>query len=166
VTDEDEFRTAAIENRSAAGARRIGGLGVVYGKKSRLLPGGFREIANSRALAKGEADGWPHLVSRLEHRPEWLLGTTDAGTMRLRNDPKVGWTTRLTFSNADSWKTFEDPDLCAIAEAMQVLEHASLLRELADGEQGFVGLTRLGMQALQTNTVRQHLGLSDTPPTA
>jgi hypothetical protein len=29
-----------------------------------------------------------------------------------------------------------------------------------------VGLTRLGMQALQTNTVRQHLGLSDAPPTA
>jgi hypothetical protein len=28
------------------------------------------------------------------------------------------------------------------------------------------GLTRLGMYALQTNTVREHLGLSDAPPTS
>ena len=30
----------------------------------------------------------------------------------------------------------------------------------------YIGLTRLGMHALQTNTVRQHLGLSDATPTA
>ncbi len=29
-----------------------------------------------------------------------------------------------------------------------------------------IGLTRLGIHALQTNTVRQHLGLGDAPPTA
>jgi hypothetical protein len=55
---------------------------------------------------------------------------------------------------------FEDPDVRAVAEAIQVLEHASLLMRA----NGNVGLTRLGMHALQTNTVRQHLGLGDTPP--
>jgi hypothetical protein len=72
---------------------------------------------------------------------------------------------RNIVSNANAWKSFEDPDLCAIAEAMQVLEHASLLRELGDGGEGFVGLTRLGMHALQTDTVRQHLGLDAALPT-
>jgi hypothetical protein len=74
---------------------------------------------------------------------------------------------------------FEDPDMRAIAEAIQVLEHAGLLmrssrsttrrlRPLAPSPIGggnYVGLTRLGRHALQTNTVRQHLGLSHTPPT-
>jgi hypothetical protein len=61
----------------------------------------------------------------------------------------------------------------AVAEAMQVLEHAGLLlrssRIIRSGGSTFggswVGLTRLGGHALQTNTVRQHLGLSDIPPT-
>jgi hypothetical protein len=57
---------------------------------------------------------------------------------------------------------FKDPDVRAVAEAIQVLEHASLLMRAA----GNVGLTRLGIYALATNTVRQHLGLSDAPPTA
>jgi HK97 family phage prohead protease len=91
MTDKDvELRVAAVENRSSGALHRIGGLGVPYGKRSRLLPGGFREVVESSALAKSEGDGWPGVVSRLEHHPEWLLGTTDAETMRLRNDPKVG----------------------------------------------------------------------------
>jgi hypothetical protein len=66
-------------------------------------------------------------------------------------------------------KQFEDPDARAIAEAIQLLEHAALVMRTADGSDSaetIVGLTRLGMHALATNTVRQHLGLSDTPPTA
>jgi hypothetical protein len=66
-------------------------------------------------------------------------------------------------------KTFEDPDTRAIAEAIQVLEHARLLiREVSgsDYTECYLGLTRLGMHALATNTVRQHLGLSDATPTA
>jgi hypothetical protein len=59
---------------------------------------------------------------------------------------------------------FERPDQRAVAEAMQVLEHACLLIRTND-EKGYVGLTRLGYHALATNTVRQHLGLSDATPT-
>jgi hypothetical protein len=62
---------------------------------------------------------------------------------------------------------FTDPDSRAIAEAMQVLEQARLLMRYVSGDGHYVskiGLTRRGLEALQTNTVRQHLGLSDTPP--
>jgi hypothetical protein len=72
------------------------------------------------------------------------------------------------FARWPAGRTFQDPDFGAVAEAMQVLEHAGLLMralEVQDYSYFQVGLTRLGWNALQTNTVRQHLGLSDTPPT-
>jgi hypothetical protein len=56
----------------------------------------------------------------------------------------------------------DDPDHRAVTEAMQMLEHASLLVRVGESS---IGLTRLGTHALQTNTVRQYLGLSDFPPT-
>jgi hypothetical protein len=62
---------------------------------------------------------------------------------------------------------FEDPDIRAVAEAIQHLERACLLLRADQGaHESALGLTRLGMHALQTNTVRQHLGLGDTPPPA
>jgi hypothetical protein len=60
---------------------------------------------------------------------------------------------------------FTDPDIRAVAEAIQVLEHARLLMR-SPGERAHVGLTRLGLQTLATNSVRQHLGLGDARPTA
>jgi hypothetical protein len=63
----------------------------------------------------------------------------------------------------------KDPDCGAIAEALQVLEQARLIMRYLFGD-GFyvssVGLTRLGWHAVQTNTVRQHLGLGGAPPTS
>ena len=61
---------------------------------------------------------------------------------------------------------FEDPDFRAAAEAIQILEHAGLLMRSQGSQYAlYLGLTRLGWHALQTNTVRQHLGLGETPPT-
>jgi hypothetical protein len=60
---------------------------------------------------------------------------------------------------------FDDPDCRSIAEAIRVLEHADLLMRLTSNVKSpEIGLTRRGMHALQTNAVRQHLGLSDAPP--
>jgi hypothetical protein len=63
---------------------------------------------------------------------------------------------------------FENPDTRVAAEAIQVLDHAGLLMRInpTSTSGSYIGLTRLGMHALQTNTVRQHLGLSDATPTA
>ena len=71
--------------------------------------------------------------------------------------------------SSDANTRFQNPDVCATAEAMQILEHAGLLRRAIVGQDYtdvVVGLTRLGHHALQSNTVRQHLGLSDAPPTS
>jgi hypothetical protein len=60
---------------------------------------------------------------------------------------------------------FDDPDFRAAAEAMQVLEHTRLLLRalvVSDYSEFRVGLTRLGWHALQTDTVRQHLGLASS----
>jgi hypothetical protein len=78
-------------------------------------------------------------------------------------------------------RRFEDPDARAIAEAIHALDRAGLLmrtietaithERAAGGLAGemrnyvIVGLTRLGWHALQTNTVRQYLGLGDAAPT-
>jgi hypothetical protein len=75
----------------------------------------------------------------------------------------------------DGERQFEDPDIRAIAEAVQVLERAGLLMravQTSGGKGGsayeaswvYVGLTRLGWHAVQTNGARRHLGLSDNPP--
>jgi hypothetical protein len=64
------------------------------------------------------------------------------------------------FSSSNDSLAFDDPDCGAIAEAIQILEHAGLLMEKG-GDYTSVGLTRLGRHALATNTVRQHLGLGD-----
>jgi hypothetical protein len=64
-----------------------------------------------------------------------------------------------SFPTVDS--TFDNAHYRAVAEAIQVLEHASLLlRSFPNTGGSYVGLTGLGMHALQTNTVRQHLGLA------
>jgi hypothetical protein len=66
-------------------------------------------------------------------------------------------------------RRFEDPDIRAVAEAIQFLERAGLvMRDLSGGDVTWVevGLTRLGRDALATNSVRRHLRLSDTPPMA
>jgi hypothetical protein len=68
---------------------------------------------------------------------------------------------------AGHFDQFTDPDCGAVAEAIQALEHAGLLMRAVSGDYASfdVGLTRLGKHALATNAVRQHLGLSDAPPT-
>jgi hypothetical protein len=67
-------------------------------------------------------------------------------------------------SNPSAVDIYKDPDYQAVAEAIQALEHAGLLIKTVTQNSTLIGLTRRGMHALQTNTVRQHLGLSDAPP--
>jgi hypothetical protein len=75
----------------------------------------------------------------------------------------VNWCKTGTYRNSlNAVRASRDPDQRAVMEAIQVLEHANLL--LLSGD--LVTLTRLGWHALQTDTVREHLGLSGAPPTA
>jgi hypothetical protein len=81
---------------------------------------------------------------------QWLTTGSDRGSLF------VSWTNK---------GAFENPDLRAVAEAIQVLERACLLmRSETHADYSLIGLTRLGWHALQTSTVRQNLGLSHAAP--
>jgi Caudovirus prohead serine protease len=87
--EELRYWPTRLETRSDGPMRRIFGLGVPYGTRSRLLPGGFYEIVEPRSMAKTLSDKLD-VVCRMEHYPEWLLATTDSGSLRLTDDPAVG----------------------------------------------------------------------------
>jgi hypothetical protein len=71
------------------------------------------------------------------------------------------------FSDLPGLKRFTDADYRALNEAIQVLEQTRLIVRSISGRditRCYLGLTRLGILALQTDTVRQHLGLGADPP--
>jgi HK97 family phage prohead protease len=87
--DEQRYWASTLEVRSSGGQRTIAGLGVPYNRQSALLPGGFYEVVETRALAKTLGDNL-NVTCLLEHHPEWLLASTDSGSMRLDDDPAIG----------------------------------------------------------------------------
>ena len=82
---ERRFTPGAVEVRSAADGRRIGGYGAVFGKLSRNL-GGFVELVGTGAFNQARMMNWPNVVARYNHDPNMLLGTTTGGTLQLRTD--------------------------------------------------------------------------------
>lgn len=77
---ELRFVTDAPELRSASdGSRWITGYAASFGKTSRRL-GNFHERVMPTAFDESRSAGWPHVVCRYNHKPEFVLGTTDAGT--------------------------------------------------------------------------------------
>jgi HK97 family phage prohead protease len=89
MTRDTEIRywRAPLEVRSGPGSTlRIGGLAAPYGQRSALLPGGFYEVIETRAMAKTLGDHI-NVTALLEHHPEWLLGSVDSDTLRLDNQP-------------------------------------------------------------------------------
>jgi hypothetical protein len=107
-------------------------------------------------------------MGALRHIVAWCKTGTSAGSLSLRDRRKQ-----------DGENQFDDPDIRAVAEATHVLERAGLvmraLQTISPGGSGgysqgysyfYLGLTRLGWQVLQENTVRQHLGLTGPAPSA
>lgn len=76
-----------VEWRAAAngdGLGRIGGYAAVYNKLSQNLGGYVEQIAPG-AFDKSLADG-VRVICRTHHKDTWLLGTTEAETLRLSSD--------------------------------------------------------------------------------
>jgi hypothetical protein len=79
------------------------------------------------------------------------------------------WLTTGSDRGGGTWhprEPFQKPDVGAVAEAIQILERTCLIMRSFSSSGSYLGLTRLGMHALRTNTVRQRLGLGDAPPTS
>lgn len=66
----------------AKDSRTIGGYALKFNTMSQNL-GGFVETIDPAALRKSEGDGWPGVMARWNHEDAYLLGTTDAQTLRL-----------------------------------------------------------------------------------
>jgi hypothetical protein len=121
------------------------------------------------------------ILSYFSYQPQEEQSAIDRIAAWCETGSYVGNRSWLRGSSKTDWsgvqsgqEQFEDPAMRAVAEAIQVLEHEGLLMRSSRIKNSgghifggsWVGLTRLGGHALQTNTVRQHLGLSDAPPTA
>jgi HK97 family phage prohead protease len=71
--------------RAANDKKSIGGYAAKFEKQSRNL-GGFVEKIDARAFNKSRGDGWPDVLARYNHDDNMLLGTSQAGTLRLSVD--------------------------------------------------------------------------------
>lgn len=87
MSNNPERRNTAgtVELRSASGTARIGGYAAKFGTLSQNL-GGFVETIDRAFFNKSQADGWPGVMARYNHEDAYLLGTTQAQTLRLLVD--------------------------------------------------------------------------------
>lgn len=84
---ERRFTRGLVEVREDTGQERrtIGGYAAKFNKLSRNL-GGFVERIDPGFFAKSAGDGWPEVMARYNHDDNMLLGTSEAGTLRLAVD--------------------------------------------------------------------------------
>lgn len=74
-----------VELRAADSGTRIGGYAAKFGTLSQNL-GGFVETIDRAFFNKSQSDGWPGVMARYNHEDSFLLGTTQAETLRLLID--------------------------------------------------------------------------------
>jgi phage head maturation protease len=86
-----DFEIRNVPMPLTASGGRIGGYAAVFKAKSHPMVGTrglFIETLADTAFNKSKSHGWPGVRCRLEHRdePEYLLGTTDSGNLKLDVD--------------------------------------------------------------------------------
>lgn len=84
VGAERRYTFVPVEVRTArgTGGMRIGGYAAKFDKRSENL-GGFVERIDYGFFNRSQGNGWPGVVARYNHDENWLLGTTDNGTLQL-----------------------------------------------------------------------------------
>lgn len=103
MTDaERRFTSVRVEVRAGTeDSLTIGGYAAKFMRMSQNL-GGFVEQIDTRFFNKSRGDGWPGVVARYNHDDMSLLGTSDAGTLRLAlDDVGLGYDVDLPRSRAD-----------------------------------------------------------------
>jgi hypothetical protein len=83
---ERRFTSVRVEVRAGVeSSLTIGGYAAKFERMSQNL-GGFVEKIDRGFFNKSRGDGWPGVVARYNHDDMSLLGTSDAGTLRLGID--------------------------------------------------------------------------------
>ena len=87
MTDaERRFTSVRVEVRAGSNDKMtIGGYAAKFNRMSQNL-GGFVEVIDPVCFNKSAGDGWPGVLARYNHDDMFLLGTSDAGTLRCSID--------------------------------------------------------------------------------
>jgi phage head maturation protease len=112
----------SIRGEDGAPQRLIGGYAAVYNAPSRLIPsrqGPFMERVAPGFFDQDSAGHWPGpsdngVVCRYNHKDEFLLGTTQSGTLRLKLDGRgLDYTVDVPRSRDDVLEGVERRDIAA-----------------------------------------------------
>lgn len=95
---ERRYTAGKVELRARNEKRTIGGYAAKFEKPSQNL-GGFIEVIQRSFFNKSKGDGWPEVLARYNHDDNMLLGTSNAGTLRLGVD-NVGLTYEVDLPGA------------------------------------------------------------------
>ncbi|WP_349319202.1 HK97 family phage prohead protease [Mycolicibacterium canariasense] len=100
----------------------IGGYAAKFNRMSQNL-GGFVEQIDNRAFNKSAGDGWPDVIARYNHDDNFVLGTTNAGTLRCTIDG-VGllYDVDLPSSRADVFELVQRNDVSKSSFAFITIE--------------------------------------------
>ena len=82
---ERRYTAGRVELRARDEKRTIGGYAAKFNTESKNL-GGFIEKINTGFFNRSRSRNWPDVIARYNHDDNMLLGTTNAGTLRLLVD--------------------------------------------------------------------------------
>lgn len=110
-----------VELRSGTG-RTIGGYAAKFNRMSQNL-GGFVEQIDPRFFNKSRGDGWPNVIARYNHDDNMVLGTSNAGTLRLSlDDVGLLYEADLPSSRADVFELVQRGDVSKSSFAFITIE--------------------------------------------
>lgn len=123
MTDaERRFTSVRVEVRTGSDKMTIGGYAAKFNRLSQNLDG-FVEQIDNRCFNKSAGDGWPDVVARYNHDDNFVLGTSNAGTLRVALD-NVGliYDVDLPSSRADVYELVQRHDVNKSSFAFLCLE--------------------------------------------
>lgn len=130
---ERRFTSVRVEVRAGSDdSRTIGGYAAKFDRISQNL-GGFVERIAPGFFNKSRGDNWPGVVARYNHDDNLLLGTTQAGTLRLGvDDVGLDYAVDLPNARADVYELVQRGDVAQSSFAFVVFEE-----EWDSTDQGF-----------------------------
>lgn len=130
---ERRFTSVRVEVRAGSdNALTIGGYAAKFERFSQNL-GGFVERIAPGFFNKSRGDSWPGVVARYNHDDNMLLGTTQAGTLRLGiDDVGLAYDVDLPQARADVFELVQRGDVAQSSFAFVVFED-----EWTTTDQGF-----------------------------
>lgn len=124
MTDaERRFTSVRVEVRAGSNNKMtIGGYAAKFNRMSQNL-GGFVEQIDPRFFNGSRGDGWPDVIARYNHDQNMVLGTTNAGTLRLALDSAgLVYEADLPQSRGDVYELVERGDVSKSSFAFITLE--------------------------------------------